>query len=58
MSKELDELHRLVKQDRKAEIARHKERYHYARSLGFSAELARRLQRSGKARIERLAQEL
>ena len=58
MSKEFDKLKQDAKDNEARIQARKQERYRYARSLGFSAELARRLQRSGKERIDRLAKEL
>ena len=58
MSKEFDKLRRQAKQDRKVALARRKEAYQYARSLGFPFEMARRLMGSSKERILCLSKEL
>ena len=58
MSEELEKLKRQVVKVKEAEKRRHKERYKYAKSLGFSAAMAARLQRSGKEKILRLSKEL
>jgi len=58
MSKEFDDLKKQASQDTATEKARHKERYQYARGLGFSTAMARRLVSSSKERILRLSKEL
>lgn len=58
MSKEFEELQRLAEEDGKKDRARLKDSYQYARSLGFSAHMARRLVGSSKERILRLSKEL
>jgi len=58
MSKELDRLTKKAEAYKKQERARHKERYQYARSLGFSSAMALQLQGSSKEKILRLSKEL
>ncbi len=58
MSKEFDELKRLAEHDRTTQATRLKERYQYAKSLGFPVFMAMRLQGSSKERILRLSKEL
>lgn len=57
MSKELDALTRKATAYKKQERARHKERYQYARSLGFPSAFAVYLQGWSKERIIRLSKE-
>ena len=54
MSKEFEALKKFEEDEK----AKHREAYHYARSLGFSARMAQRLANSSKERIQRLSKEL
>ena len=58
MSKEFDELQRAANKTEKGIQARKRERYQYARSLGFSGILARQLVGASKEKILRLSKEL
>ena len=58
MSKEFDELKRLAEEDESKIRARKKERYSYARSLGFSGVMARRLMGHSREKILELSKEL
>ncbi len=58
MSKEFEELKKAASKTEKGIQSRKKERYQYARSLGFSAILARQLTGSSIERILRLSKEL
>ena len=58
MSKEFDELTKKASKYKEQEKARHKERYQYARSLGFPSAIAVQLQGSSKENILRLSKEL
>jgi len=58
MSKEFDELKRLAGEDEEKIRARKKERYNYARSLGFPGAMARRLMGHSKEKIQQLSKEL
>ncbi len=58
MSKEFDELKKLAEDDKVKQSTRFKDRYHYARSLGFPVFMAMRLQGSSEKRILRLSKEL
>lgn len=58
MSKEFEQLKKDAKNNEARIQARKQERYRYARSLGFSSAMARKLQGSSKERIDRLSKEL
>lgn len=58
MSKEFEKLIQQGKHDESIVKVRKRERYQYARSLGFPFDMARRLVGSSKERIDRLAKEL
>lgn len=58
MSKEFDDLKKAAEQDEVRARTRRQESYRYARSLGFSWAMARRLMGSNKERILRLSKEL
>ena len=58
MSQEFDDLKKAAERGEKKNLVTRKERYQYARSLGFPFAMARWLQGSSKERILRLSKEL
>lgn len=58
MSKEFDKLKKAIVKTNKGIAGRHRERYQYARSLGFSGAEARHLASNSIAKILSLSKEL